>query len=555
MSGNPPIRLSILLAKLWPTLLAGGLALGALALLWRVRDSPVAIGTFARFDALSAFFLFAQFGGIALALAAQPTSFSPRWLGPAAATMVLVLAYSTTLTPVIACAYLAMALLTLDWPALGMPDRVQRTPLSNRVMRALRRVMPVAPGLLAAICLLLGCAALALRGAAHYDHRTAGTALDSFAFWFVLLAAVIPLAPLFQATKDEGRKTKDDGPPTTEYDRPHPYGSLHWRSGETFFTQMALFRFAWLYPLARLYSLGPWNSGWSFATLLLGGALALWCVCSALVQPDVVARNTRIQSIYLALALAGLGLSNSAGVAAACYAILAYLVLLAGQGDWGLRTRDSEDQLPPASPKPHPPFSELLPWLLSSAVPLTAPFVAAWMLIGASVAGGVALLAGVSWLVALLHGLATALWNSATPAHARRQLLIAGTASVVLGVGAPPIARLLILPVVAQLQGGLTPFGDLNIWPWVGVATSDATHTQVTTLPSIAIVLLMLVLTALVYVVTRLRAHIQAGPPVDQSATEVPASILLDYLRNQVPWLGGLLGSNPRSQRQPGDGE
>ena len=35
----------------------------------------------------------------------------------------------------------------------------------------------------------------------------------------------------------------------------------------------------------------------------------------------------------------------------------------------------------------------------------------------------------------------------------------------------------------------------------------------------------------------------------------VPRDELLSYLRDEVPWLGGLLGANPRSQRQPGDGE
>jgi hypothetical protein len=75
------------------------------------------------------------------------------------------------------------------------------------------------------------------------------------------------------------------------------------------------------------------------------------------------------------------------------------------------------------------------------------------MLMGASVAGGVALLAGVVWLVALLHGLAGALWNRVAQVPASRRLLFAGVTSVVLGVGAPPIARLLILPVVAQLAG------------------------------------------------------------------------------------------------------
>jgi hypothetical protein len=524
------MRLLIAPAKHWPALLASGLALGALALLWRVRDTPLALGAFARFDALSAFFLFALFGGSALALVARPTRFSPRWIGPVAAAGSLALAYSTTLTLAIACAYLSLALLTLDWQVLALAAKDRQIAPAVRVLHTLRRVVQVAPNLLAAICLLLGCGALALRGAARYDDRAAGAALDSFAFWFVLLAAGIPLIPFIPLSSMENQAS---------------------RISNQSILGARFFHFAWLYPLARLYSLGPWNSGWSFATLLLGGALALWCAGAALLQPDVVARNAKIHSIYLALALAGLGLSNSAGVVAACYGILTYLVLCVGHGDWGLGIREAETRDPISSLQS--PVSSLMPWLLSSALPLTAPFVAAWMLIGASVAGGVALLAGAAWLAVLLHGLTLALWNGAAPA--RRPLLIAGVVSVVLGVGAPPIARLLILPVVAQLQGGLTPFGDLNIWPWVGVAASDSAHTQVTTLPSIAIALLMLVLAALVYVVARLRELRRAEPPVEQPDAAVPASTLLSYLRDEVPWLGGLLGANPRSQRHPGDGE
>ncbi|MDQ2995991.1 MAG: hypothetical protein M3R61_02880 [Chloroflexota bacterium] len=518
------------LAKYWPALLSSGLALGALALLWRVRDMPLALGAFARFDALSAFFLFVLFGGSALVLAARPKTFSPQGLRPAAAVGALALAFSTTSTLVIACAYLALALLTLDWQALALPAEDRQPTPANSVRRALRRAVPVAPNLLAAACLLLGCGALALRGAARYDDRTAGAALDSFAFWFMLLAALIPLIPLSRA--------EDQAPSSTNQVAIQPL----WFSA----LSTRFLHFAWLYPLTRLYSLGPWNSGWSFATLLLGGALALWCASSALTRLDVVAGNTKIQSMYLALALAGLGLSNSAGLVAACFGILTYLVLCVGHGDWEL----ARDEAPSQSPVP-----ELLPWLLSSALPLTAPFVAVWMLIGASVAGGVSLLAGVAWLVALLHGLTMALWNGAAPVPARRPLLVAGVVSVVLGVGAPPIARLLILPVVAQLQGGLTPFGDLNIWPWVGVATSDSNHTQVTTLPSIAITLLMLVLAALVYVVRRLRELRRAEQPAEQPAVAVSASTLLGDLRDEVPWLGGLLGANSRSQRHPGDGE
>jgi hypothetical protein len=548
-------------AKIWPALPAGGLTLGALALLWRVRDTPLMLGVFARFDALSAFFLFALFGGITLALAARPTGFSLRWLRPMAAAGVLALAYTTTLTLLIACACLLSALLTFDWPALALPEQDRPTSPARRAIRVLRRAVLAAPSLLASSCLLLGYAALALRGAAHYDDRTAGAALDSFAFWFVLLAAVIPLIPLENREPPRGYPTENHPEGTRPENRRtanHPEGIRPRSRSPGWFLVLGsrFFHFAWIYPLARLYSLGPWNSGWSFATLLLGGALALWCACSALVQPDIVARNARMQSIYLALALASLGLSNSAGVAAACYGILAFLVLTVGHGDWRLETSAAEPNSRFSILNSQ--FSILLPWLLSSAVPLTAPFVAAWMLIGASVAGGVALLAGLAWLVALLHGLAVALWNSGNGAAlARRPLLVAGTASLVLGVGAPPIARLLILPVVTQLQGGLTPFGDLNIWPWVGVAASDSAHTQVTTLPSIAIALLMLVLTALVFVVARLREirRTEAEQPAEQPAAEVPASTLLRYLRAEVPWLGGLLGTDPRSQRQPGDSE
>ena len=135
------MRLSTPFAKIWPALLAGGLALGALALLWYVRDTPLALGVFTRIDALSAFFLFALFGGVALALAARPTSPSPRWLRPAAATGALALAYSTTLTLVIACAYLALALLTLDWQALALPEEDRGATSANRAMRALRRAV------------------------------------------------------------------------------------------------------------------------------------------------------------------------------------------------------------------------------------------------------------------------------------------------------------------------------------------------------------------------------------------------------------------------------
>jgi hypothetical protein len=319
--------------------------------------------------------------------------------------------------------------------------------------------------------------------------------------------------------------------------------------------ESGFFRFAWLYPLARLYSMGPWNTGWSFATLLLGAAIALWCASSALSQPTYARRNLRTRTAYLALALAGIGLSTSAGIAAGCFGVLTYLVLSVPTLQ---RPRAIDHATLP--PRQHAILS-FTPWLLSSAVPGSAPFVAAWMLMGASVAGGVALLAGAAWLAALLHGLATALWGEPGREGAR-QPLAAAVASLLLGIGAPLVVAGLIQPVVAQLQGGLTPYGEVNIWPWVGLATSDSAHTQVTTLPSIAIAALMLVLSALVYVVERLRSFRgddgQAGSgeqSADADDTMAPLGLntLLYSLRDEVPWLGGLLGPDPRGQGQRRD--
>jgi len=517
------------LANQWRILLVTIPVLGALALIWRVRNSALEFGPIWRIDALSAFFAFALFGGIALALAALPVA-PAHWWRPAASAIVLGLAYSTTLTPAIVAAYLLFALLTLEPRHEPAPAQASvRLSLRSRVAGLLPLATQAAPSLIAAGCLLIGYGALAWRGASRYNEQTAGAVLDSFVFWFVLLAAVVPLGILAPSPplplSPPGRGGNEGG--------------------------MWLFRFAWLYPLARLYSLGPWNNGWSFATLLLGGGAALWCACSALSQPQSAERGKRMGAIYLALALAGLGLGTSAGIAAGCYGILTYLVLLIANQS-GIAVD-------------HSTARSFAPWLLSSALPFTAPFVAAWMLMGAAVAGGVALLAGLAWLVALLHALALAVSGAPADALARRRLRVAGIASIVLGAAAPLVILWLIQPVVAQLQGGLTPYGDINIWPWIGLATSDSAHTQVTTLPSIAIVLLMLVLSALVYVTARLR-EIRGDETADDSneddhgstmtnGTPTGVGAVLHSLRDEVPWLGGLLGSAPRDQRQPGDSE
>jgi hypothetical protein len=174
------------------------------------------------------------------------------------------------------------------------------------------------------------------------------------------------------------------------------------------------------------------------------------------------------------------------------------------------------------------------------------------MLVGASVAGGVALLAGVAWLAMLLNSLAAVLAGGLQAHSDRRPLLIAAGASVVLGVGAPLVVLALIQPVVEQLQGGLTPYGDVNIWPWIGLASIDSARAQVTTLPSIAVAALMLVLSALVYLIVRLRDS--WAPADDDAGPAPPLGELLAQLRAEVPWLAAL-GPRPAGEERRVDGE
>jgi hypothetical protein len=541
----------------WRALIAMGAALGALALVWVVRPGPFQPAALVRVDALSAFFGFALLGSAALSALARPSSRPVGWRGLVAGALLLA-AWSTTLTPAIVGAYIGLAVVvgfdrrrTADRSLEPVASRGSYQEIARWVWRTIRRWLRAAPYLTAAGALLVGYGALAVRGALRYDTRTAGAGMDGFVFWFVLLAAVIPVSVLAEPLQTQNRqgdkeitshgwRAMDDTRNMTR-DTAHPFthSPIH--------SLADVCRFAWLYPLARLYSLGPWNTGWAFAALLLGGGAALWAALAALTQP--VHRRDLMSRSLLGLALAGIGLGTGAGIAAGCYGVLAYLVIAIGGRDKQTSRQADEHSSPDHSASSPSLLVFLSPWLLSGAIPLTAPFVAAWMLVGASVAGGVTLLAGVAWLVVLLSGLTVALGGP--PAVDRRALLVAAGASVALGAGAPLVMLALIQPVIEQLQGGLAPFGDVNIWPWVGLATIDAAHTPVTTLPSIAVAAFMLVLSALVYLIVRLRgAWAPETPPAARASGQ---RALLAILRDEVPWLGAL--APPVDEGRHVDGE
>jgi hypothetical protein len=482
-----PVKVLHLLHRLrrpnLPLLASLGMVAASLALAWAVRAAPRAVPPLLLADALGAFFVFATFFALALLAAATPPGEQRISWRAAAAALATVVAYLSPWVPLVMVAFVLLAAL------VALPR--------GRPFRLVDALPLVAAALLA-----VGYGTLVARGVLRYDDRAAGAALDGFVFWFVVLAAVTPLLP-FARTSAEGER---------------------W---------LAVFRLAWLYPLARLYSLGPWNDGWSLATLLFGGALALWAGTAAVGAEDRARCRELLVLAQLALALAGFGLGTGAGLAAGCYALLVYgLLLSAGRADASKEPEGSTDDTP-------------LPWLLTPAVPFGAPFVAVWMLLGAGVAGGVSLLGAAAWLVGLSSAVACLLWRPWD--GVQHTVRVTAISSLVLGVLAPVVVLALVQPAVEQLQGGLSVYGDVAIWPWVGLAAVDSARRGVTALPSIAVAALMLVLGALVYFAARLLY--EAEPQVDETDA-LPAGrsqALLAALRHEVPWLAARRGEERRS--------
>lgn len=432
------------------------LVLGAF---WWLGSEPWQLGAWVYLDALSLWFILLALLALVLVRRSQQSINAQDWFGLGGLLLALI-------SPQIVVICLGLGVFIASQQRIS-----KRTWLANS-----------AAGV-AWLALVAGYGAIAWRGAWALNDRLAGSGLDNFSFWFVLLAALIPVIPWRQAQS----------------------GLL------TTLAQVAL-----AYPLVRLYSLGPWNNGWTLATLLLGCCLALWITISACRN----ANPSRIPLSFAALAVASFGLGSGAGLVAGCFCGIAALILA----------------YPMAySHKSNRP--ELV-WLLSCALPLGVPFYAAWMSFGASVAGGVPIVGGVVWLTMLFNCIAllAAQLYGALPVDKALVALNIG-----LGVGSPLLVRWLIQPIIEQLQGGFSPFGDVNIWPWVGISSVNSARSQVSTAPSIAILLLLLVLSALVYVLARLFSTWQVDQQAITHNQQQSPQNLLDILRLEVPWLALLL--------------
>ncbi|PDW04223.1 hypothetical protein [Candidatus Viridilinea mediisalina] len=282
-------------------------------------------------------------------------------------------------------------------------------------------------------------------GAWHYAAPMAGSGLNSLSFGLLLLAATIGSGGLDLV---RGRVPQFD----------------------------PLINVACLYCLLRLFSLGPWNIGWLFATMLVGGAIVLAAAWQGAVAPSN--ETAAWQGGYLSgLIITGAGLGSDAGIILATYSLLLMPIV-----HFSL----SQPQAP------HWSY-----WLLCAALPLSAPFISAWLAVAAALAGGMTLLAVSLWAAALLAALPVA--RLARQGAQPTSLLHYQTIGLGVGValGAPLIIPNLLAPIAAQLQSGLTPFGSIELWPWAGLMALNAARQPVATLPSLALLALMLILAAL----------------------------------------------------------
>ncbi|GIV89024.1 MAG: hypothetical protein KatS3mg055_1542 [Chloroflexus sp.] len=235
-----------------------------------------------------------------------------------------------------------------------------------------------------------------------------------------------------------------------------------------------------LAALLRLFSVGPWNLGWQLAAFVVGGTLGVCAAWYALTSSDPSAAEEWITRSLGGLAIVAIGCASPAGVAATGV-LLGHLTVrrltqpAAGTSRWA-------------------------GWLLTGAVPGTLGFVALWSASAAVMAAGVAALAIVVWATALLLMVA----GGRQIRTARRWASTVGAGvSLGLGIAAPALSRWLIRPISDQLQGGLTPYGAIEPWGWAGMLALDAGSRIAATAPGVVLLLLMGLIGALAWLISR----------------------------------------------------
>ena len=292
-----------------------------------------------------------------------------------------------------------------------------------------------------------------------------------------------------------------------------------------------LLRPFWLFPLLRSLETGPWPIAWTLLVPLLGTVAAVGAAIDLLRARDARRGMERLLAVVLGMALVCGGLNTTPGVAGAVWVVLAHgLLLVASRGGSGRIS-------PPAC--------------------LLLLFVAGWWTAAAATAAGAFLVAGLVWLAGMAGSVAPMVWpdsgalpETPQPPHANgvpgrgfAGAVSAALVLVLLALFAPLLTEFLALPVADQLGAGLTPFGLLDIWPWIGMAALDAAHRRAALLPSVALTPLLLVTLAVTWLLLRLGTPLvyllTRRSPLPRASEEsaVPAAAAIQSIRNRVWWV------------------
>lgn len=279
-----------------------------------------------------------------------------------------------------------------------------------------------------------------------------------------------------------------------------------------------LLRPIWLIPLLHTLQAGPWPIAWVLLMLLTASVGMGGAVVGALSTLDRRHGSERLLTALLLMAFLSIAISSAAGIVAALWVILAHSLLL-------LWTRGATHQ-----PRPLAPFALL--------------FLATWWAGGAASGAGAFLVTGAIWLSGTACALASLLWQDMTTStiNSRRRAVFErlGVFIRTIGTGAimlmmPFFTRFVALPVADQVDPGLTSFGLLDHWPWIGVAMLDAAHRRVALLPIGALAPLFAVLLAAAWLLGRL---VVRTPPSEIPATPEDEGVWAG-VRAHVWWIRG----------------
>ncbi len=301
----------------------------------------------------------------------------------------------------------------------------------------------------------------------------------------------------------------------------------HWLDGNDF--EVALRPF-WLLSLLRSLENGPWPLAWTLFVPLVGSVAALVAAAQAMTARECENSVERLLAAVALWALACIGVNTTLGVVAALWVMLAHSLLLVF-----LWKRERTPRL-------------LIGCLL---------FVAGWWTVAALAGAKAFLLAGLVWLAG-----AALTWASfvRTNAPARDEsnvfwrrwsaavsATLAATVLIPLALFSGLVTRTVGLRIADGLGAGLTAFGLVDTWSWIGVGALDAARQRVGLLPIVPLTLLWLVVLAVIWLAARLMDRRMLASPLGRRQLERTLPALLGpaveadeaerEIRSRVWWL------------------